>query len=80
MKLKNVLIVVKDIKRSRDFYHDVFGLDLLLDIGKSGAVLNFGEVGDPTDKRLFHVLSRLFLAHKIRKKLKILCIQNFVFM
>ena len=31
MKLKNVLIVVKDIERSRDFYHDVFGLDLLLD-------------------------------------------------
>ena len=26
-----VLIVVKDIERSRDFYHDVFGLDLLLD-------------------------------------------------
>ena len=31
MKLKNVLIVVKDIERSRKFYHDVFGLDLLLD-------------------------------------------------
>ena len=31
MKLKNVLIVVKDIERSREFYHDVFGLDLLLD-------------------------------------------------
>ena len=31
MKLKNVLIVVKDIERSRKFYHDLFGLDLLLD-------------------------------------------------
>lgn len=31
MKLKNVLIVVKDIERSREFYHNVFGLDLLLD-------------------------------------------------
>ncbi len=31
MKLKNVLIVVKDIERSRQFYHDLFGLDLLLD-------------------------------------------------
>ena len=31
MKLKNVLIVVKDIERSRRFYHDLFGLELLLD-------------------------------------------------
>lgn len=31
MKLKNVLIVVKDIERSRNFYHDLFGLDLILD-------------------------------------------------
>ena len=31
MKLKNVLIVVKDIDRSRQFYHDLFGLDMILD-------------------------------------------------
>ena len=31
MKLKNVLIVVKDIRRSRQFYHDLFGLDMILD-------------------------------------------------
>ena len=31
MKLKNVLIVVKDIERSQQFYHDLFGLELLLD-------------------------------------------------
>ncbi|MBE5996546.1 MAG: hypothetical protein E7240_04215 [Lachnospiraceae bacterium] len=31
MKLKNVLIVVKDIERSGKFYHDLFGLDLVLD-------------------------------------------------
>ena len=31
MKLKNVLIVVKDIERSRRFYHDLFGLELVLD-------------------------------------------------
>ena len=31
MKLKNFLIVVKDIERSRRFYHDLFGLELLLD-------------------------------------------------
>ena len=31
MKLKNVLIVVKDIERSRQFYHDLFGLEMILD-------------------------------------------------
>lgn len=31
MKLKNVLIVVKDIEKSRQFYHDLFGLDTVLD-------------------------------------------------
>lgn len=31
MKLKNILIVVKDIERSRQFYHDLFGLDTVLD-------------------------------------------------
>ena len=31
MKLKNTLIVVKDIERARKFYHDLFGLDLILD-------------------------------------------------
>ena len=32
MKLKNILIVVKDIEKSRQFYHDLFGIDLVLDI------------------------------------------------
>ena len=31
MKLKNILIVVKDIEASRQFYHDLFGIDLVLD-------------------------------------------------
>ena len=31
MKLKNFLIVVKDIERSKKYYHDVFGLDVILD-------------------------------------------------
>ena len=31
MKLKNVLIVVKDIERSKKFYHDLFGLEVVLD-------------------------------------------------
>ena len=33
MKLKNVLIVVKDIERARQFYHDVFGLQMIVDNG-----------------------------------------------
>ena len=31
MKLKNVLIVVKDIEKARQFYHDLFGLTMILD-------------------------------------------------
>lgn len=31
MRLKNVLIVVKDIEKSKQFYHDLFGLNTVLD-------------------------------------------------
>ncbi len=31
MKLKNILIVVKDIQKSKQFYHDLFGLDVVAD-------------------------------------------------
>ncbi len=31
MKLRNVLIVVKDIEKSKQFYHDLFGMDMILD-------------------------------------------------
>lgn len=31
MKLKNILIVVKDIEASKKYYHDLFGLDVILD-------------------------------------------------
>ena len=31
MKLRNVLIVVKDIEKSKKFYLDLFGLDTILD-------------------------------------------------
>ena len=31
MKLKNILIVVKDVEKSKQFYHDLFGLDMVLD-------------------------------------------------
>ena len=30
MRLKNVLIVVKDIEKSCKFYHDLFGLDVVV--------------------------------------------------
>ncbi len=31
MKLRNILIVVRDIEKSKQFYHDLFGLDMVLD-------------------------------------------------
>lgn len=31
MKLKNILLVVKNVEKSRQFYHDLFGLELVLD-------------------------------------------------
>ena len=31
MKLKNILLVVKDIEKSKQFYHDLFGLNTILD-------------------------------------------------
>lgn len=31
MKLKNILIVVKDIEKAKQFYHNLFGLDTVLD-------------------------------------------------
>ena len=31
MRLKNVLIVVKDIEKSKKFYHDLFGLETVID-------------------------------------------------
>lgn len=31
MRLKNILIAVKDIEKAKQFYHDVFGLDVILD-------------------------------------------------
>ena len=31
MKLRNILIVVEDIDKSKQFYHDLFGLEVVLD-------------------------------------------------
>ena len=43
MKLRNVLIVVKDIEKSKKFYHDLFGLDVILD-NEGNVVLTEGLV------------------------------------
>lgn len=42
MKLRNVLIVVKDIEKSKKFYHDLFGLDTILD-NDGNAILTEGS-------------------------------------
>lgn len=49
MKLRNILIVVEDIEKSKKFYHDLFGLDMLLDndgnmILTEGLVLQDGKI------------------------------------
>ena len=31
MRLKNVLIVVKNIEKSKKYYHDLFGLEMIVD-------------------------------------------------
>lgn len=56
MKLKNILIVVKDIEKSKQFYHDLFGLDVILDndgnvILTEGLVLQDEKIGKHFWKR-----------------------------
>ena len=43
MRLKNVLIVVNDIEKSKKFYQDLFGLDVILD-QDGNAILTEGLV------------------------------------
>ena len=43
MKLKNILIVVKDIEKSKQFYHDLFGLDVVLN-SEGNVILTEGLV------------------------------------
>lgn len=40
MILKNVLIVVNDIERSKKFYNDIFGLEVILDNGGNVILTN----------------------------------------
>ena len=45
MKLRDVLIVVKDIEKSIMFYHELLGLDVILD--NDGKLINLWQiVGD----------------------------------
>ena len=53
MKLKNVLIVVKDIEKAKQFYHELFGLDAVLEsdgnvILTEGLVLQDEEIWKQT--------------------------------
>lgn len=43
MKLKNILIVVKDIESSKQFYKELFGLDVILE-QEGNAILTEGLV------------------------------------
>ena len=43
MRLKNVLIVVNDIEKSKKFYKDLFGLDVILD-NEGNVILTEGLV------------------------------------
>jgi len=43
VKLKNILIVVKDIEKSKQFYHDLFGLNVVLD-NEGNVILTEGLV------------------------------------
>ncbi len=43
MRLKNILIVVSDIEKSKKFYKDLFGLDVILD-SEGNVILSEGLV------------------------------------
>ena len=43
MRLRNILIVVEDVEKSKKFYHDLFGLDVILD-NEGNVILTEGLV------------------------------------
>ena len=43
MRLRNILIVVEDIEKSKKFYHDLFGLEVILD-NEGNVILTEGLV------------------------------------
>ena len=73
MKLKNILLVVKDIEKSKQFYHDLFGLDMILDndgniILTEGLVLQDEKIWrDFLKKEIFRkaILANCILKRKI---------------
>ena len=56
MRLRNILIVVKDIEKSKKFYHDLFGLDIILD-NDGNVILTEGLVLQ--DEKVWKDVSRL---------------------
>lgn len=61
MRLRNVLITVSDIERSRQFYHDLFGLEMILDNG-GNMILTEGLVLQ--DRKIWQE----FLGQKVTEK------------
>ena len=77
MKLKNILIVVKDIEKSKRFYHDLFGLDMVLDnngnmILTEGLVLQDEKIWEKYGKNFLEkILSRktILVSYILRNKI-----------
>ena len=64
MKLKNVLIAVKDVERARRFYHDLFGPEMILD-NDGNMILTEGLVLQ--DERIWkNFLGRGVMAQAVR--------------
>ena len=62
MKLRNVLIVVKDIEKSKKFYHDLFGLDTILD-NDGNVILTEGLANGP----FIYYAYRVYTAENLEK-------------
>ena len=55
MKLKNILIVVNDIELAKKFYHDLFGLEVLLD-SDGNVIMTEGLVLQDEKERILFML------------------------
>ncbi len=58
MKLRNILLAVKDIEKSRQFYHELFGLQTVLN-SEGNMILTEGLVGSNPVSRSFYWLELL---------------------
>lgn len=61
MKLKNILIVVKDIEKAKNFYHDLFGLEVLHD-NDGNVIMTEGLVLQ--DEKIWRDLVKKDIVHK----------------